>query len=205
MNYTTLQANVASWLHRTDLSSGSPSPIQTFIDQARLRIGGELRSKTNYVVGTVTSFAAGLSALPTNIAQLVSVVDSDGTPLIYFPPNEVDFNHGSGVFSILGEDLYVPDAGSSTVVTLTYYRLPTALSGGTDVSDGMDEWPMLWIAAACRAGAIYCHDFDLADRMEQEYQTWLAVANRSGRDVIQGVAPAVVDSWVNVSATSSGM
>lgn len=196
MNFGTLKTSVAGYLKD---SSTYTTQIPDFIDQARTRLGAEMRCQANYVSGTVTSFASGLTALPTNLAELVSVVDSNGVPLVPMNPNEVGFNHdGGGVYAVVDTDLYVPDAGASTVITLTYYSIPTALVNDSDVVAGMSEYPSLWLYASVAEAARYVRDPDLEAVMERAYQSLLVSANRQGKRARHGPAPGVIDSGRNV-------
>ena len=200
MNYTALKAAIAAYTHRSDLTSVIPD----FCDRARTRLGGELRSIANFTTGSVTSFVDGLSALPTNIAQLVAVTE-DGIPKSFASVAESGFNLGSGYYSIIGGDLYVPDAGSTTVVDLTYYAIPAALVNGTDVSEGMNEFPGLWIYASCLEAALYLADDAAIQRYSDAYLATLQAANTQGRDIRFGPAPAMRDMGRNVTAGGSGL
>ena len=200
MNYGVLKTTVAAYLHRTDLAT----PIPDFIEQARVRIGADLRGTANYLTGTVTSFSAGLASLPANLSRIVAVT-LDGVPLRYTSPAEVDYNYGSGVYSIIANKMFIPDAGSTTSAKLTYYGIPTALSADPDVGLGMAEWPMLWISAAVAEGAVYIQDFDLATQMNGIYNMLIETANRAGVETRIGPAPAVVNSDANVIALNPGL
>lgn len=200
MNYTTLQADVASWLHRTDLTT----PIPKFIDQARTRIGRELRGLCNFTTGTVTSFSNGLSALPTNLAELAGVADADGNPLFEVNVSEAGIGYTGGVYAVAGSDLWVPDAGSTTVVTLTYWAIPAALSSGSDISEGMDELPDLWRYASVAEAARYTQDWELADRMDAAYIEALRGAN-SACSRARFVAPSVQNYGIWPGCTGPGL
>jgi hypothetical protein len=186
MNYGTLKTDVAGYLHRTDLTT----PIIGFIDKARVRIGGELRAIANYVSASVTSFSVGLSALPTNLSDLVSVTQDD-RPLLYILPGEVRrFSHG-GVYSIEGGDLLVPDATATTVINLTYFAIPDPLVNDADVGIAMLEWPQLWTFAAVAEGALYVQNMELAAVMNEAYGQMLRTANMAGDRARFGPAPAI--------------
>jgi hypothetical protein len=201
MNYTALQASVAGYLHRTDMTT----VIQDCINQARFRIGGDLRSLANHVVGTVTSFSGGLASLPTNYSAMTSVT-VDEVPLQWVPPQEWEFNVGNLIhYSIIGDDLAVDGAGSTTVVDITYFAIPAVLSAGADVSFGMNEWPNLWIFAATAEAAVYAHDLDLLATIEAAYQSILATANAAGSRGIYGPSPAMRDMTRNITAAGSGL
>jgi hypothetical protein len=186
MNYGTLKTTVAGNLHRTDLSV----VILDFIDQARLRIGGDLRSRANYATGSVTSFSAGLSAVPTNVGKLVSV-SQDNVPLRWVPPEQIDLYPNGGVWSEIGADLKVPGAGATTVVVITFFAIPLPLVNNADVSVPMLQYPQLWIYAATAEGAMYIQDFEQAASMNAAYEEVIRNANRSGDEVRFGAAPAM--------------
>lgn len=196
MNYTTLKADVAAYLHRTDLTTQIPD----FIEHARVRLGLELRALCNQTNGTVTSFSNGRSSLPTNFGAAISVW-LDTKRLQYVPPDMIPLA-SSGVYSIDGGDLLVPEAGSSTSVSLSYWAIPAALVNGTDVSEGMAELPQIWRYAAVREGAIYVQDWELAGQMDSAYRQELQIANRAGRDARFPKGPAMNDQVRDVSAVA---
>lgn len=185
MNYGTLKTSVANYLHRTDLTAIIPD----FIDQARTRLGADLRALANLTTGTVTSFSSSRTALPTNLAKLIGVTLAD-VPLLEVQPDQV-FNYSGGVYAVDGQDLVVPGAGSSTSVLLHYYSVPAALVNNGDVSVPMVQFPQLWIYAAVAEGALYCQDYELAGVMNAAYAELIRIANRSGDEARQ-VAPVMV-------------
>jgi len=139
----------------------------------------------------VTSFSAGRSALPANYAAMAAV-SLDGRPLLYMPPAAVAvYGDLSGVYSVDGGDLVVPGAGSTASVDVSYYTVPAKLVAGADVSEGMDEWPQLWLFQSVYQGALYTHDFELAGAMDSAYNQVLEVANRAGRQALYPQAAVV--------------
>ena len=192
MTYSSLKASVADYLHRTDLTT----PIIQFVENARLRIGGDLRGAANFTTATVTSFSNGLAALPVNLGKLVSVTDSDGFNL---QPMSLDLvqNWSSGVYAVAGTDLYVPDAGSATVITLAYYAIPDPLVNAGDVSVPMLEYPQIWLYACLAEGAMYCNDFEAAGQWNGAYQELILQANRAGYEA-RFAAPAISSDQVNI-------
>lgn len=184
MNYGTLKASVAGYIHRTDLTAQIPD----FIDQARVRIGAMLRSQANFTRGTVTGFTSSRTALPANLAALVAVKLAD-EPLLEVSTGDV-MNYPGGVYSVDGIDLVVPGAGTATSVALSYYTIPTALVNDADVSVPMLEFPQLWLYAAVAEAALYTQDYQLVEQMNDAFNGTLAVANESGHEA-RMVAPAM--------------
>lgn len=154
-DYTALKADVAAYLHRSDLTSTIP----TFIEAARIRIGRDLRGECNYVTGSVTGFVDGLTALPSNLSRLVTVSLDDAN--LECVPYQSALQFTEGVYAVLGGDLYVPEAGTSTTVDLSYYAIPAALVNGTDVSYGMAEAPQLWRWGSLIEAGAYLRDMEL--------------------------------------------
>lgn len=202
MNYTNLQSQALALTKRSDQSG---SIIQQMIEQARIRIGADLKSLANYVVGTVTSFTDGLSALPSNYSSMVSVVDSDGIPLQFMPPGELEFNHGQFVYTVYGSDLFIPDASSTDTYTISYYAIPAALSAGADVSYGMDEHPTLWLYAVATESLRYAWEFEAAAAMEGAYLAALEAANRQGNRARFGPGMAPIASEYNSSGAPASL
>jgi len=198
MNYGTLKTSIANYLHRTDLTAVIPD----FIDQARVRIGGDFRGLANFTVGTVTGFTAGLTALPTNLGKLAGVRDSAGSALNFQPLDQV-VQWSTGVYSVSGSNLYVPTAGSATVVTLAYYAIPTALVNAGDVSVPMVQYPQIWLFASLVEAALYIRDLELVAAMNEAYELMIANANRAGNEARFGPAPAVIGDQLQYQSIST--
>lgn len=176
MNYGTLKTNIAAYIHRSDLTAQLP----IFVDQARVRIGGELRSQANFLRGTVTSFSSERTALPANLSKLVAVVLA-GDPLVEATASEIGQYRG-GVYAVDGIDLVVPGASTATTVHLSYYAIPAALINDADVALGMNEWPSLWQYAGNVEAALYCEDYEKVEVMNEVYRAMLMIANNSGHE-----------------------
>ena len=186
MTNGSLKTAVAGYLHRSDLTTQIPD----FVDQARLRIGADFRGLANFTTGTVTAFSSELKALPANMGRLVSVRDSSGNPLLPMPVDIVG-QYTGGVYAVSGLDIWVPGAGSATVITLGYYSIPAALVNAGDVSVPMLEYPNLWLYASVMEAALYVQDYELTDRMGQLYKALIDDANRAGNES-RFAAPAMV-------------
>lgn len=205
MNYGQLKSQVAARLHRTDLTSVIPE----FIEAARVRIGADLRSLSNYEEIQLTGFSAsGFAHLPTDFAEMVNIRTYEWVPLKYLPPDEVAYHQGELVYSITGAstpppNIQVPGAGTSSAYVMCYYSIPAALTLDADETRTMTAYPQLWQYASLLEGALYLQDWELYDRMVDAYQGTLASANRLGQ--IYGPAPRMIDSGRNVLATGSGL
>lgn len=190
MDYTALKAEVAAYLHRSDLTT----PIPDFIEKARRRIGRDVRALANLKTATVTSWTNGVGTHPTDLAKLRTVT-FDNNSLVSIGTDQLMYWQSLTsplVYAIQAGNIIVPGIGSTDTVTLEYWAVPAALSGGTDVSAGMAEWPSIWTAASVAEGALYCRDFELQGQMIQLYTAEVMAVNASCTDSLFGTAPAII-------------
>ena len=119
-----LQAAIADWLNRSDLTSVIPD-FQTL---AQLRINRKLSIVEQEVVSTITPTTQS-TVLPTGITAMISVTDSKGNALEPVSMQEM-FNYsdeGGSVsrYAIAGNDIYLaptPTSESTEVYTLVYRK-----------------------------------------------------------------------------------
>lgn len=192
MDYTALQAYVVSQLHRTSASMDTMVP--TFIELARLRIGRDVRAYANLKTGTVTSFSSEATALPTDLGRLRTVM-VDGVALASITTEQLGDWQNAGnmsVYAVQAQDLVIPGSGSTTIATLEYWSIPAALSGGTDVSAGMAEWPNIWSQAALMEAALWERDWDTYGQVQALYQAEVGAINSACQEALFGNAPAIV-------------
>lgn len=204
MNYTALQTAVVDYLHRSDISSGSPTKCQDFIERARVRIGRELRSTEQIVTSTLSSFTNSVAALPTDWMEMVTV-SSDSRPLRAVMQHELTYWASSAipaVYAIYNRNISIPGATSADI---TYYRQEAALSSGSTEHPTMAAHPQLWIYAAVREGAIWTHDLDLAQIMDQAFKDEVAQINSAASMGRYGIAPATIDSGINTYAAGPAL
>lgn len=129
-NYSELQAAVASWSHRSDLTSVIPD----FITIAEGKIFNRLRIRA--MEANASGTVAATVTLPTGFVEMISLtVTSGGTtwPLEYTSPNNINAETGSPTkYSIVGENLYFLPVGSGMTYTLNYYKPLDSVTGSTN-------------------------------------------------------------------------
>lgn len=198
MNYTTLQADVAAYLHRTDLTSVIPS----FIERARVRIGRDLKSVEQETTATISSFTAGVGALPADCMEVIRVTNGDSL-LRAVNMQEVAFFMGASdpvVYAVYGRNLLCPGASS---LSLTYLKIEAVLSSGATEHPTMAAHPQVWTAASVMEGALYAHDTALYDYWAQAYRDEVFRVNAQARRLRTGPAPGPVASEYNVTSGGS--
>lgn len=156
-NYAELQASVASWLNRGDLTANIPD----FITLAESQLSRDLKARgmetkvtLSTVVGTKTV------VLPTDMLEMrrLQVAGTYNQPLSYRSPDElsIDFaDNSSGqpvVFTVIGANAElapIPDAVYS--LELTYRQRIPALSVSNTTNWLLTNWPDAYLWASLLA------------------------------------------------------
>lgn len=128
-DYASLKAEVATYLHRDDLTATIP----TFIANCEHRIARALRVSQLLTTSTVAvSAAAASAALPTGFLQMANVKISTGAELQYVPPDRIDKESGAGtpwLYTLMGTTIVVaPTWTAGGNLSCTYWKKETALS-----------------------------------------------------------------------------
>lgn len=185
MNYTTLQADVASYLHRTDLTT----PITSFIERARVRIGRDLRSAEQITTTTLSSFTNSIAALPTDFQAMLRV-ESSGRALRPVSQAEIAYwsNTARGeVYTIANRNINIPGATSAD---LWYYRQEATLSSGATEHATMAAHPQVWLLASLAEGHLYVQDTEEYGKVVELFMAEVTAINRAHKRLQVGPAPA---------------
>lgn len=174
--YTDLQAAVASWLNRSDLTSYIPD----FIALAEARIARDLRLRSQVTSTTIATVAGTqTAALPTGWLEFenVSISSSPDVQLNYVNIQHLDtkfpINSYTGtpvVYSIEGQTILfgpVPDAAYT--VNVLYYKRLDALSV-TPTNWLLTNHPSIYLFAALAESAPFLKDDDRILIWEQKYK-----------------------------------
>tara|TARA_R110000851_G_scaffold167404_1_gene312967 strand:+ start:3556 stop:4173 length:618 start_codon:yes stop_codon:yes gene_type:complete len=152
-----LQASIADWLNRSDLTSVIPD-FQTL---AQLRINRKLSIVEQEVVSTITP-TAQTTALPVGITALISVTDSKGNAVEPVSMQEM-FNYSSeggsvARYAIAGNDIYLaptPTSESTEVYTLVFRK---DMSLGNYESLGLAVLQDIYLNASLMEAYVYLKD-----------------------------------------------
>jgi len=195
--YAGLQSSIASWLHRSDLTSTIPDLV-TLADN---RINNDLRHRAMETTQPST-IAAGVIAVPTNYIELKDAYISSTTPFINldrktanwiydkYPTRAADntpkFIAREGTNFIFGP---FPDAAYT--VTLDYYNRFPALSAG--VNSVFTSYPGLWLWAALSESAPFLKDDKRVQTWEAKYQQLFNLVQKESDDeYLSGAVPSIV-------------
>lgn len=189
VNYTTLQAEVASYLHRADLGLAIP----TLIEHGRCRIVRDLRSREQEATATLVSPVNQEFALPTDVAELRRV-EAGGRLLR--PVNPAELVTWSSlalpaVYCVRGGSIAIP--GTATA-SLWYWKAEPKLVTGTTEHPTMAAHPQLWVAAAMLEAALYLADTEQLATWSGVYQGEVDRINAAARRTITAPAPAAINT-----------
>lgn len=158
MNYTELQAQVANYLHRTDLTAQIP----TFISLAEAFLFRELHIKEMQIAvdGTTTG---GYATLPTDFGSVARVAvtyngASRSLDYVALPYTPVATTSAPSVYSLENNKLRIWGASDGQTYTLYYIPAFQALSGSVATNWLLTNAPELYLDAACQQGAKYVRD-----------------------------------------------
>jgi len=156
-NYSELQASVASWLNRGDLTASVPD----FITLAECQLNIDLKARAmDSKVTLPTVIGTSTVALPTDMLGMrrIQVLGSYNQPLSYRSPDELsaDFSANTSgmpaVFTVVGSNVElapIPDAVYS--LELTYQQKIPALSVSSPTNWLLTSWPNAYLYGALLA------------------------------------------------------
>lgn len=175
-NYVDLQASVANWIHRTDLTAIIPD----FITLAESRIARDLLLRRQMVEATLVCVAGVQTvALPSDwlYFENLTVSASPGRQLSYVPVEHIDAKYSSlstgipAVYSIEGGNIYLaptPDSAYSLAV-IYYARFPALSTASTNWL--MTTHPNIYLFASLIEAAQYTMNNELLQIYATRYQT----------------------------------
>lgn len=194
-NYTDLQASVANWLHRADLSAVIPD----FISIAERRMSADLVAR-DMDVNYPFTMTAGVNtvATPTDMVEVrrMMITSTDPKrPLVYVTPDQLATKYPYStvsepeVFTAIGGNFEfgpIPDSNYSCSVV---YRqmIPSLAANGTNWL--ITKWPHAYLYATLCASAPYLGQDQRVPVWEQEYQK--AVENINSVDWYSGSSMVV--------------
>lgn len=165
MNYTQLQTQVASYLHRTDLTV----QIITFIELAESYLFRELHIKEMQiaVTGTTTGGYATLPADFGSVARLAVTYAGASRTLDYMavPNMPVASISSPSNYALENNKLRIWGASDGQAYTLYYIPAFQNLSASVSTNWLLTNAPELYLDAACLQGAKYLRNYAEADRL----------------------------------------
>lgn len=166
MSYTTLQADIAGYLHRTDLTAAIPG----FIALAEAHMLRELALRE--VETSVSGVTAGaVITLPADFASLVRLTVTHGGAEYDLDYSAQPQDYASGVptsYRMEGTTLRLfPQPTSGYTYTLYYRATIAPLSGTVSTNWLLTNAPDLYLYASCLEGAKHIRDMEQVASLSQ--------------------------------------
>ena len=190
-NYTDLQASVAAWMNRSDLTALIPD----FIAIAEARIQDDLRVRQMITeVNLNTVIATQKIALPADWLEFKSVVYA-GDPMEYMPLDRIkEYADETGRsdplgYSIEGLNLIVaPTPATVYAIATTYYaKVPAIATASTNWL--LTKYPNIYLYGSLVSANQYTMDMQKADYWGGLYTQAIAVASGSNDRALSSGSP----------------
>lgn len=178
--YTGLQASIASWLHRSDLTSLIPD----FIVLAESRIAKDLRLRKMVVDTSLTAVAATQAlALPSDFLEIenLSVSTSTERNLVYMNIESLNVKYPVGGYTGVpvaytlesGNILFGPTPDQAYTIPILYYGRISPLAT-TSSNWLLTDYPSVYLFAALAEAADYLNNEKAVMKWEQKYNALVA-------------------------------
>jgi hypothetical protein len=188
--YSDLQASIAAWLHRDDLTAIIPD----WIALAEKRINGDLDARLQDTVSTLSTVAATATvAAPTDVVNIrsLTVQASPNRVLDYLTPDQFNTQYAFAetgmprMFTVIGANIYLgptPDAVYS--VQCIYKAQVPALSVASPTNWLLTNYPQVYLFASLCMSVMYTADESSLPNWETRYAE--AVSSVSKMDWYSG-------------------
>ena len=196
-NYTDLQASLANWLNRTDLTN---EISQDFIVLAEKDFNSKLRIRKMIDQTTIT-LNGETSPLPSDFLQVRDMyILNGGTKyaLTYLTPAQMDQIKGGSTsgqpssYTILGDNIrFAPIPDSDYTLYLNYYKQFPGLSSTNSTNYILTNHPAIYLYGSLYHASNFLGGIEpnQAGQWEKMYQTALERLERNDREDQYGNAP----------------
>lgn len=187
-DYSTLQAAIADWLKRADLTTAIPS----FIALAEARINRTLFVTQRQAEASGTS-ASGVVPIPADLDRLIAFQVSRGSayvPIDPVPPNVIRGWNGAAVVYTTVNGEYRLSGSQDIDYVIDYYARIPALSDAAPQHWLLTKEPGLYLYGALIEATPYIQDDARAMIWATQFQTILDDLARSDEYTRYGNAPA---------------
>jgi hypothetical protein len=181
-NYTALQASVASYLGRNDLSAVIPD----FISFAETRLSRDLRTRLMLKTATAPTVAADARvALPTDFLEIrdLFVQGNPRMPVTYLSPSaftrdaRADESGLPVFYTVLAQEFqFAPQPDAVYTLEILYYAKPAVLSGANASNVFLANYPDALLYGALLEAEPYLIN-------DVRSQTWATLYDRAIRNI----------------------
>ena len=186
--YAELQASVAGWLNRSDLTE----PIKDFIAIAEARLQDRLRAREMIVRDTL-AVSSQYTDLPDGFLEMQQVSVASPYKKLGLLNNEqiaeqrertLDVPGIVSDFAIVGSEIEIyPTPGTATTLDIVYFQKLTPLSVAAPANWLLAKYPDLYLFGALISSAPYLHD-------DSRFQMWVAAHDSRLEEINQAARAA---------------
>lgn len=173
-NYTELQATVADWMHRKNLSGVAVDCIALAESRMKARLWSQMRDKATSLT-TVQGVAS--VALPTDFLSVRALsIPGHVANVEYVTPgkySELSVEQASGLprsYTLIGNDLWLAATPDKAYPLLFMYAASfPSLSQSAPTNDLLAKWPDLYLWGALAEACIYTQNSEFLAVCEARY------------------------------------
>lgn len=177
--YAGLKSAIASWAHRTDLTSQIPD----FVALAEADISRDVRVQAMESLATGTLTGETL-AFPTRFLESRRLT-INGKVCKYRDPERYQELKDAGstvnVYTIIGQSFYILQGTNGDAYTLLYAAMFAGLSGDSDTNWLLTNHPNVYLFGALKHANAWTQDDQAMGRAAAMYQTAVAAVNVSDK------------------------
>lgn len=199
--YAELQASIASWLNRSDLTTQIPD----FITLAESDMNATLRTRRNTTVGTVSFASTGLAAQPADYRAMRSArlsaspnyrlrtVTLDKLTELLSTQTEGDGSPHAVAEQGINLRCY-PAPSASTDAVLSYYAAIPALADDNTSNWVLANYPQIYLYGAISHAHAYMDDTEEERKFRAKFEDAMQRANAEGRDTLGDAAEMILSA-----------
>ena len=176
MNYAELKTQIRFYMQRTDITS---LQIDEAMERARVKIGADLRTKSNLRFEDV-SVTDGVGSIPGSFVEMLHVTDVDNNPLQPVAPDRfwtAFESGGSKALYYLVDSRFRVAPKTTATYTLEYYYSPTGITSN-DANTVPSVFDELYIPLVCADLFAGFHNWQASQYHEARYQGLVERRNR---------------------------
>lgn len=175
-NYTDLQASIALWLNRNDLTAAIPD----FVALAETDMNKRLRTSHNETIDTAFAVTGRRTALPADFAEMRTVYMNYGSVRVELLPltmaGRVNDSATPIYYGIVNHEIEVVPEDTSYTLELRYWtKVPALATNAT--TDVLTNFPDVYLFGSCVQAGYFMDDAQMVARFEPKYEQALSKAN----------------------------
>lgn len=167
MNYTSLVADIATWMKRTDLTAVIPSFVETAQYSLNRELGRQQLAQWEQRAETTTTQGDEGIARPTSSAGIrtMKLLGASNRDLLFRTPAVLDGKYSStelgipDVWTLDGNEIRLrPVPGGEYTIQITYWKVPTPISASNATNWYTDNEPDLLLFECLHLACLYVQD-----------------------------------------------